>query len=164
MCSLFHATLNTLEHSAVQCSKDLSASALSHAEHMRAPPQATASWIPLTDWLSRCCEPCKHDRSAQLPRAAPGCKQTVVTAAQKLGVESCMKPAVLSPWVFIGLMRQKHSNHMDSRCEGVLCKFCHTPMSFEPWLPLFLNVCPRPQRVEDNLWLYNQLVFQITYS
>ena len=51
----FHATLNTLEHSAAQYSKLFSALALSHVERMRA-PRATALRTPLSDWQCWCCE------------------------------------------------------------------------------------------------------------
>ena len=69
---------------------------LIHAERTRA-ARADAPWTPSTDWLSRCCEPWKRDRSSstQLPRVALCCEPHVVTAAQKFGVESCMKRAVL---------------------------------------------------------------------
>ena len=47
---------------------------LIHAESMRA-ARAAAPWTPSTDWLSRCCEPWKRDRSSstQLPRVALCC-------------------------------------------------------------------------------------------
>ena len=73
--SLFHATFNTLEHGAVQCSTELSASALILAEHMRA-PRAAAPWTQSTDWLSRCCEPWKRDcffRTASTCRSGSHC-------------------------------------------------------------------------------------------
>ena len=45
-----------------------------HAERMRA-ARAAAPWTPSTDWLSRCCEPWKRDRSStQLPRVALCCE------------------------------------------------------------------------------------------
>ena len=48
---------------------------LFHAERMRA-ARAAAPWTQSTDWLSRCCEPWKRDRSSstQLPRVALCCE------------------------------------------------------------------------------------------
>ena len=48
---------------------------LNHTERMRA-ARAAAPWTPSTDWLSRCCEPWKRDRSSstQLPRVALCCE------------------------------------------------------------------------------------------
>ena len=81
--------LNTALFS-VQKSSQLSVSSMRNAREQ----PVHAPWTPSTDWLSRCCEPWKRDRSSsthsstQLPRVAWCCEPHVVTAAQKFGVES----------------------------------------------------------------------------